>query len=354
MKNNTPQKPVFWLVKWGESLRVSDKTNSAAEACLQTFGMVGWNMAVKPLTSRKSDIQRAGWFQEQVKSPDGWALVPENELPDKLSVSTRQSHNPRIVNGVVRWKDDGKTPPYEEAVGEPTPSAAAIRAQCRMITVPLNYLFLYEGRVWRKTADRADGDIDAVEVWSMIRKRLSAANEPVRISGGDTAYPVRESTRSQIETALQQVEARAQKPAAVSSAPADEAGVETVDITPNFGNMLAVMLRDAGIFMDSAIGESRERGRVRYEELHAVLSRLNVAAQAVTNTDSFLAFRSALAAMTEKSSAHHNKAGVEYCPDHGEPPERYYDVNCHICEEVFEERKRASAAAAGKEGGSGA
>jgi hypothetical protein len=56
-------KSQFWAVRWGtwegSVIRISDKVQSAAEACKNTFGLVARGMYVAPLGTTKAQVRAA-------------------------------------------------------------------------------------------------------------------------------------------------------------------------------------------------------------------------------------------------------------------------------------------------------
>ena len=73
-------------------------------------------------------------------------------------------------------------------------------------------------------------------------------------------------------------------------------GVETIDVTPDYNAMFAGFLHDARVQAESIARKPDDR--ITFEDLQAVLSRLNVAAAAMSSVEEIQKFRDGLNEIT--------------------------------------------------------
>jgi hypothetical protein len=52
-------KSQFWAVKWGENIRVSDRTSDPVHACKYCYGMASSDMQVSPLGGNRKGVMKA-------------------------------------------------------------------------------------------------------------------------------------------------------------------------------------------------------------------------------------------------------------------------------------------------------
>jgi len=61
----------YWAVRYGGVIRISDKVETAQEACRDTFGVE--NGSVLPLGPRKTEVRKVLPKLEQM---EGWQIIP--------------------------------------------------------------------------------------------------------------------------------------------------------------------------------------------------------------------------------------------------------------------------------------
>lgn len=69
-QNSVKCKPGYWLVRWGEQTRISDKVAGPLEACKNCYGIESNSMEAKFIGTTKMDVRRK--HRELANDPNGW------------------------------------------------------------------------------------------------------------------------------------------------------------------------------------------------------------------------------------------------------------------------------------------